>query len=334
MYINGFGFYVPEKTLDNNELSTMVDTTDEWIVSRTGIKARHLAAKGQTCSDMVVEAARAALEASGVSSCLVSHIIVCTVSGDAAFPSTACFAQEKLGIPRAMAFDLGAACSGFLYGLRVAQGILAVEPESVVLLVGAEALSHLVNWQDRATCVLFGDGAGAVVLSNTAADAVADKPLSANAAVEGVLCEGNGKGSELLYCIGGGGLSAYGPGDIVGTDFFIHMNGQEIFKHAVRCMSSSALRLMEKLGCPVDEIDLVVPHQANLRIIKGVLDRLGAPESKAFLNLDKYGNTSAASIPMALAEAAAQGVIRAGDRVLLTTFGAGLTWGAAVVKFC
>lgn len=328
MYITGTGYYAPERIVDNAMLSADLDTSDAWIRSRTGIAARRLAAEDQCCSDLAAEAAKMALSSAGVASSEITHIIVGTVSGDAAFPATACLLQSKLGIPAAMAFDLGAACSGFLYGLKVAQGMLAAEPEAVILLVGAEALSRRVNWRDRSTCVLFGDGAGAVVLA-------ARPPSRAGvraARVEGVLCEGGG-GADLLYCRGGGTDLAYRLGDVIGPEYFLHMNGQEVFRQAVRAMSGICVRLLERLGLGVDDIDLVVPHQANLRIVKAVLERLHTPENKAFLNLDKYGNTSAASIPMALAEAQRQGVIRPGFRVLLTTFGAGLTWASALVRY-
>ncbi len=329
MYINGIGCYAPERVLDNEALSALVDTSDEWIRSRTGIAARRLAAEGQDCSDLAVEAARAALASSGTPPERITHVIVGTVSADAAFPSTACLVQSKLGIARAMSFDLGAACSGFLYGMEVARGFLAIEPEAAVLLVGAETLSRRVNWGDRATCVLFGDGAGAVVLGAKPSTPGSGIP---SAVVEGILCDG-GDGGDLLYCHGGGTHHVYRQGDVIGPEYFLHMNGQEVFKHAVRSMSAISIKLMARLGYSVGDIDLVVPHQANMRIIKAVLDRLGVPESKAFLNLDRYGNTSAASIPMALAEAQALGVIKPGFRVLLTTFGAGLTWASAIIRY-
>lgn len=330
MYITGIGHYAPERVLDNEELSLLVDTSDEWIRSRTGIASRHLIAEGQNCSDLAIEAARIALASSGTPPASITHVIVGTVSADAAFPATACLVQGKLGIPNAMSFDLSAACSGFLYGMQVARGLLAVEPEAAILLIGAEALTRRVNWQDRATCVLFGDGAGAAVLKAASSGSPAGR---LPAVVEGILCESGGEGGDLLYCDGGGTRQVYRQGDVVGSEYFLHMSGQEVYKHAVRSMSGVTTRLMQTLGYTVDDIDLVVPHQANLRIIKAVLDRLGVPENKAFLNLDKYGNTSAASIPMALSEAEAQGVLRPGLRVLLTTFGAGLTWASAIIRY-
>jgi 3-oxoacyl-[acyl-carrier-protein] synthase-3 len=329
MYIKGIGHYAPERILDNTSLSAGIDTSDEWIRSRTGIAARHLAAEGQSCSDLAAEAASVALASAATAPEGITHIIVATVSGDAAFPATACLLQSKLGIANAMSFDLGAACSGFLYGMQVAQGLLAVQAGATVLLAGAEILSRRVNWQDRSTCVLFGDGAGAVVLS---ADPSTPPGGDPPALVEGILCEGGG-GNELLYCYGGGTRYTYRQGEAIGPEYFLHMNGQEVFKQAVRAMCAVSLRLMQRLAYSLDDIDLVVPHQANSRIIKAMLDRLQVPESKAFLNLDKYGNTSAASIPMALAEAVALGRVRPGSRVLLTTFGGGLTWASAVIRY-
>ncbi|MDR2489603.1 MAG: ketoacyl-ACP synthase III [Desulfovibrio sp.] len=331
MHIQGIGYYAPERIVDNDALSADLDTSDAWIRSRTGIRTRRLAADNQACSDLAAEAGKMAIISAGCTPENITHIIVGTVSGDAAFPATACLLQSKLKIPTAMAFDLGAACSGFLFGMQVAQGIMAAEPEATILLVGAETLSRRVNWQDRSTCVLFGDGAGAVVLK-ASPDACMPPGGIFPALVEGVICEGGG-GGELLCCYGGGTRYPYRHGDIIGPEYFLHMNGQEVFKHAVRAMSDISSRLLKRLGRSVEDLDLVVPHQANLRIVKAVLERLQVPEGKAFLNLDRYGNTSAASIPMALAEAHIQGVIRPGFRVLLTTFGAGFTWGAALVKY-
>ena len=329
MYIRGMGHYVPQRILDNDELSTMVDTNDEWIRTRTGIRQRHVAAEGEACSDLAFNAAVGALEASGLAPEAVTHIIVSTVSGDAAFPATATTVQKRLGIANAMSFDLGAACSGYLYGLELSRGLLALDPRSVILLVGAEVLTHYVDWQDRGTCVLFGDGAGASVLCASPSE----KESARGALVEGVLCEGSAEGGELLHCVAGGTRRPFAVGDVVDPDSRIRMNGREVFKLAVRAMSGVSQRLLDTLGLTVDDIDLVVPHQANSRIIQGVLNRVGIAEDKVFLNLDKYGNTSAASIPLALSEALEQGAIRPGMRVLLSTFGAGLSWASAVLRY-
>ena len=330
MYITGIGYYVPERVMSNEELSALVDTSDEWIRARTGIEARRLVADGQNTSDLGVEAARRALRSSGTEPDEITHIIACTISGDAIFPATACIVQHKLGIKRAMAFDLSAACSGFLYGLQVARGLLCVEPEAEILLLGVEVISRRVNWRDRSTCVLFGDGAGVAILS---AKPDGKGPRALRARVEGVSCDADGSRGDLLTCIGGASSHSYKQGEVVGPEYFLHMNGQEIYKHAVRAMSASGRDLLDRLGYTLDDIDLVVPHQANMRIIQAVLARLGVPEEKAFTNLEKYGNTSAATVPIALAEALDQSVIQPGCRVLMTTFGAGLTWGAGVIHF-
>lgn len=333
VFIKGLGYYVPERILNNFELSSMVDTSDEWIRTRTGIQERHLAAPGQTCSDFVTLAAREALEASGTRPEEITHIINATASGDAYFPSTASKAQFKLGIPHCMPFDISAACSGFIYGMKIAQGILATEPEAKILLTAAEILSNRVNWQDRGTCVLFGDGAGAAVLMNDPTPPATGKDLMANAVIEGVLCDADGSLHELLYCNGGCSDHPYRLGDVVGPEHFVKMEGREVFKHAVRNMAAVCKALMDKLGNTIDDFDVIIPHQANLRIIQAVGNRLGAPEEKVFVNVHKYGNTSAASIPLALGEAVREGVIKPGMRVLFATFGAGFTWGAASVKF-
>ncbi|MCL1915748.1 MAG: ketoacyl-ACP synthase III [Desulfovibrionaceae bacterium] len=331
-YIKGFGYYAPERILDNAEISTMVDTSDEWIRTRTGIEQRRIVAHGQPCSDMLARASVQALEASGVSPEEITHIITGTVTGDDRFPSTATHLQERLGIS-GMAFDLQAACSGFLYSLYVAQGILALEPESRILVTAGEVASIILNWTDRDTCVLFGDGGGAAVLSTDDKAPDRNLPLTANARVEGLLCDADGKLGKLLYGHGGGSSHPYKLGDTVGPECFTSMNGRELFRHAVRNMCSICEKLLDKLGLGLKDIDLVIPHQANLRIISAVAERLGVPEEKLFINVQKYGNTSAGSIPIAMGEAIEQGRLKPGMRVLLTTFGAGLTWSAAILKF-
>lgn len=334
LYIKGLGYHVPTRSVDNHELAGMVDTSDAWIRSRTGIAARRIAAPEELCSDLAARAAAGAMAAAGAGPGAVTHVIVGTISGDAAFPSTACFVQRKLGIGRCMAFDISAACSGFVYGLKVAQGLAAVDPGAAILLAGAEVISRRVNWRDRSTCVLFGDGAGAALLSADPDPWPGKGPLALNAAVEGLLCEGDSQGdrTELLYCHDGGARAA--PRRAGGREDgdLLHMNGREVYKHAVRAMSEVSLRLLEQLDLAPDAIDMVAPHQANLRIVHAVTDRLGLPRDKVFVNLTAYGNTSAASLPLALGEALEQGAIRPGMRVLLTTFGAGLTFGAAVLR--
>ena len=333
VYVKGIGYYVPERVMDNFELSTLVDTSDEWIRTRTGIQTRHLIAPGQTCSDLVYEASKQALQASGTKPEEITHIITATTTGDAYFPSTAGKAQEKLGLGHCMPFDISAACSGFVYGIKIAQGLIAADPGAKVLLTASEILSNRMNWQDRGTCVLFGDGAGAAVLSAAPTPPSTGAALMANALIEGVMCDADGSLHELLYCKGGGSDHPYKMGDTIGPEHFIFMQGREVFKHAVRNMSTICKALMDKLGYTIDDFDVVIPHQANLRIIQAVGERLKASEEKVFVNVNKYGNTSAASIPIALGEAMSQGVIRPGMRVLCATFGAGFTWGAAVLKF-
>lgn len=332
-YIKGLGYYVPERVLDNFELSAMVETSDEWIRTRTGIQERHLAAPGQTCSDFVVAAAQKALAASGVKPEEITHLITATATGDAFFPATATKAQAKLGLKHCMPFDISAACSGFVYGLKVVQGLLALEPEAKILMTAAELLSNRTNWQDRSTCVLFGDGSGAAVITADPTPPSTGAPLMANAVIEGVMCDADGSMHGLLYANGGCSDHPYRLGGIVGPEHFLIMQGREVFKHAVRNMTGICKALMDKLGYGIEDYDLLIPHQANLRIIKAVGERLKAPEDKVFVNVHKYGNTSAASIPLALAEALDHGAIKPGMRVLCATFGAGLTWGAASLKF-
>ncbi|MDR2503810.1 MAG: ketoacyl-ACP synthase III [Deltaproteobacteria bacterium] len=332
VYIKGFGYYVPERVLDNLELASMVNTSNEWILERTGIKERRIAAPGQTCSDLICQAARRAMDAAGCKAEEITHLLVGTVSGDDAFPATAVRVQQKLGI-KGMAFDLSAACTGFIYGLQLARGLLAIEPHAKILVTAGEVLSMLTNWEDRATCVLFGDGAGAAVLSADETAPRTGNPLTVNARIEDILCNADGELSDLLFCNGAGSSFPYKLGDVVGPENFIQMNGRELFKHAVRSMSSISTQLLEKTGYGMDDIDLVVPHQANLRIITAVAERLGVPQEKVFINVHKYGNTSAVSTILGMGEALEQGVIRPGMRILINAFGAGLTWGAALLKF-
>lgn len=331
-YIKGLGFYVPERILTNDELSGMVDTNDEWIRSRTGIAERHLAAPNQLCSDLALEASQKALKSAGMKASELTAIIHATVTGDAIFPATSAFLQHKLGAAHGMAVDISAACSGFVYGLQLAQGLAAVNPDAKILVSAAEVLSHRVNWQDRGTCVLFGDGAGAAIVTGSKENKGAN-PMFANGLIEGVLCDADGSLTGLLGAEGGAAAHPYKEGDTVGSEYFIHMQGREVFKHAVRSMSKICDTLLEKLGYSIEDIDILLPHQANLRIIEAVGQRLNMPTEKVFINVDRYGNTSAASIPLALAEAVETGAIKPGMRVLLTTFGAGLTWAAAVIKF-
>lgn len=325
-HIHGLGVHTPERLLTNDDLTTMVDTTDEWITTRTGIKQRHMLHEGENASDIGLLAARAALDEAGLTPSELSHVLVATCTPDKLCPSTACLIAGKLGCGRVMALDFGAACSGFMYGLSLARSLLCAQPEARILLVCTEALTRRVNWQDRSTCVLFGDGAGAVVLT-----AAADGAL---ASLRDVLCTSDStEGLADLITIGGGTRVAYAPGQPVDEEFYLHMQGREVFKHAVRAMASICRDILTRNDMEIKDVDIFVAHQANLRIIEAVGQRLEATPEQVFTNVDSYGNTSSASVPLALADARKQGRIKSGDLVLTTTFGAGLTWGAALLRF-
>ncbi|WP_019638126.1 beta-ketoacyl-ACP synthase III [Paenibacillus fonticola] len=319
--IIGTGKYVPERVLTNAELETMVETNDEWIVSRTGIRERHIAAPEQATSDLAYEAAVRALKSAGITAENLELIIVATVTPDMTFPSTACILQEKLGAKKAAAFDLSAACSGFVYSLAVANGFIQTGMYSNALVIGADTLSRITDYTDRNTCVLFGDGAGAVVLGEVPEGRGF---LSFDLGAEGA-------GGELLKLEGGGSRYPASAETIQSGKHFIYMNGREVFKFAVRVMGTATEEVLRKAGKDKSEIDLFVPHQANIRIIQSAMQRLDLPEEKCVINVDKYANTSAASIPLALVEAAEEGRVQAGDTVLLVGFGGGLTWGASVL---
>lgn len=323
-FIRGFGFHVPPKVMTNKDLEAIVDTSDEWITTRTGIKQRHIS-EGETNSDMGTEAAARALADSGIDPASVTHLICATCSPDSLCPNTATQIQHKLGISGAMAFDLNAACSGFIYSLQTARSFIAADPEAVVLVVASEHLSVRTNWEDRTTCVIFGDGSGAAVVTGEKGENGVE--------IQGALMESDGQFGELLTITGGGSVHPYKLGDTVDEAFFIRMNGREVYKVAVRNMTSVCQRLMERSGLTVDDIDSLVPHQANLRIIEAVGKKLGIPTERVFTNVQNYGNTSAASVGIALAEGRRDGAFPSGSRVLLTTFGAGFTWGALLLQF-
>ena len=327
--ISGFGRFVPEKELGNDEIASHSDITDDWIVSRTGISSRRILTGGMTGTDMAQYAAEASLKTAGITAGDLTHILYATCTPDACCPSAACILAAKLGIKGRMAVDINAACAGFINGLMLADALLLKDVAARVLLVASESLSHRCNWEDRGTAVLFGDGAGAVlVTSETKAP-----PSGMSAAVIDTLAASDGNRGALLLISGGFSASPYKLGDRVGPDYFIRMNGGLVFKHAVRSMSACCLELLSRNSLTPDDVDLFVPHQANLRIIEAVGARLGVPDNKVFLNVHKYGNTSAASIPLALSEAVDQGRIVPGMRVLMATFGGGLTWGAGLVQF-
>jgi 3-oxoacyl-[acyl-carrier-protein] synthase-3 len=318
----GTGSSVPEKVLTNFDLERMVDTSDEWITTRTGIKERRIAAPSETTSKLALEAAQKALEAAQVAPEEIDCIIVGTVTPDMLFPSTACLLQHALGAKRAFAFDLEAGCTGFVYALAVAEKYLLAEGRGKALVVGAETLSKIVDWQDRATCVLFGDGAGAAVVG------LGDRP--------GILATylgANGGGAHLLELPAGCSRMPASFETVEKRLHYIKMNGNEVFKFAVRIVEEASLEVLKKAQKTVDDVKLFIPHQANIRIIQSAAERLGIPEEKVFVNVEKYGNTSSASIPIALDEASRSGRIREGDIVLLVGFGAGLTWGAVLIQW-
>lgn len=323
-HIEGIGSYIPAKILTNNDLSQLVDTTDEWIVTRTGIKLRHLLEDHENVSDAGTIAARRALKDSGIPIEHITHIVVATCTPDYLCPSTACIISNNLGIENIIAFDINAACSGFIYGLHMLQ-YAVVDPNNCVLFICSEALSRRTNWNDRRTCVLFGDGAGAVVLRG-------QKSSRTKAAVQDSICYANGKYYNLL-CSGGGTAHKYKQGDIIDANFFINMEGQEIFKHAVRNLTNVCQDILARNHLSLNDIDLFIPHQANQRIIESLGNRLSIPIEKIFINVDRYGNTSAASIPLAMVDAITQKRIEPGMRILIATFGGGLTWGAAILNF-
>lgn len=324
--IIGTGSYMPEKILTNEDLSKIVDTSDEWITSRTGIKERRIAAETEATSDIASEAARRAMQSAGVTAEEIDLIVVATVTPDMAFPSTACFVQKKIGASNAVCFDISAACSGFLYALQVARHFLNAGSRATALVIGAEKLSTLVNWQDRNTCVLFGDGGGAVVIRASDEENAPGRVLSTVMGSDGNLV-------DLLKVPGGGSACPITPENVTSRPNTIHMEGRETFKHAVTRMCQASEKALETAGLTKADISLVIPHQANARIISAIADRLGLSEDKVFMNLDKYGNTSAATIPVALDEANRQGLLKRGDIILLVAFGGGFTWASSVVRW-
>lgn len=301
IHIQGLGTYVPSKRITNVDLMSLVDTSDEWIVSRTGIKARHMLADDENGSDAGTEAALRALEDAGIEAEDITHVLTATCTPDYLCPSTACIISGNIGSHGAMAFDLNAACTGFVYGLDMAYGILAAKPGAKVLLVGSEAFTRRLNWEDRTTCILFGDGAAAAVLTNGEAGAP-KRCLPSAPHLRDVRCGADGRQYPLLT-VGGGTSRNYKPGDPIQNDFYLQMQGREVFKQAVRSLSTVCSELLEGNGLTLEDIDLFIPHQANLRIIEAVGDRLKLGSEKIFVNLDEYGNTSAASIPLGIGDA-------------------------------
>ncbi|MDQ0059624.1 beta-ketoacyl-ACP synthase III [Paenibacillus harenae] len=319
--IIGTGKYVPERILTNQELEQMVETNDEWIVTRTGIRERRLASAEEATSDLALHASKKAIAAAGLTAEDIDLIIVATITPDMFFPSTACLLQDKLGAKKAAAFDLSAACSGFIYGLATASNMIATGMYKHVLVVGAETLSRITDYTDRNTCILFGDGAGAVVLGQ----------VEEGRGFRSFELGADGSGGDLLKVCGGGSRVPASEASLSAKQHFIHMAGNDVFKFAVRIMGSAAEDALQKAGMTKEDINLLVPHQANIRIINSALTRLDLSEEKAMINLHKYGNMSAASIPVALAEAVEEGRVQQGDCLVLVGFGGGLTWGASVL---
>ncbi len=321
--IIGTGSYVPEKILTNDDLSRIVDTSDEWITTRTGIKERRIAAKDENTSDMAAKAALKAIEQAGISAIEIDLILVATATPDMLFPATACFVQKKIGATNAACLDISAACAGFLFGVEIAQQFIMSHTHDTVLVIGAEKLTSITNWTDRNTCVLFGDGAGAAILRHRGgAHGVISTSIGSD-----------GQFTDILFMPGGGSrcpITAENVGRNLNT---IHMSGKEVYKQAVTAMLSAAQKALQQSGLSIEDIACVIPHQANLRIIEGIADRLGIPLEKFYVNLDKYGNTSAAAVAIALDEANRTGRIKAGDFVLMVVFGGGLTWASTIIEW-
>jgi 3-oxoacyl-[acyl-carrier-protein] synthase-3 len=317
------GMAVPERVVTNFDLEKIVDTSDQWIFERTGMKERRIGGEGVAASDLALQAARQALDAAGLAPTDLDAILVATISGDYIWPSTACVLQNRLGANNVMAVDLSAACSGFIYGLSVAQAYIASGRYKTILLVGVDMLTKTVDWSDRTSCVLFGDGAGAVILqARDAGKGVIDTVLGAD-----------GSAADLL-CIPGGGSRMPMTEEVVQKGkHFLHIEGRKIYKHAVKAMAQATLDVLARAGKTLQDVNLIVPHQANVRIIEGVAQRLELSMDCFYLNIHKYANTSAATIPIAIHEARQEGRIKDGDLILVVAFGGGLTWGAGLIQF-
>ncbi len=321
--IVAIGSYVPEKVLTNFDLEKMVETSDQWIVERTGITERHIADPTESTSDLAYNASLKAIEKAGISPEDIDGIIVATASPDYLFPATACIVQAKLGAKNAMCFDMEAACPGFIYGLEIARGLLSLPNYKYILVIGAETLSRLVDWTDRNTCVLFGDGAGAAIVTKD--DSKSDILAS--------YLKGNGEVHELLMLPAGAARKPASQDTVKNGEHYIKMQGKEVFKYAVTGMQEAALKVIEKAGLKSEDIDWLVPHQANKRIIDATREKLQIPHEKVYVNIEKTGNTSAASIPIALAEMDEKGVLKRGQKILLVSFGAGFIYGAILLRW-
>jgi 3-oxoacyl-[acyl-carrier-protein] synthase-3 len=320
--ITGFGAYAPERVITNDEISTMVDTSNEWIMERTGIRERRVAAPEQALSDLCLPAARQALEQAGVAAKDLDLIVVATITPDMFFPSTGVLIADALGAADAAAYDLSAGCTGFMYALAQAYGMIAGGLSERALVIGGDVLSRIVDWHDRSTCVLFGDGAGAVVLQHVDEGGFLGFELGAE-----------GAGGVHLYLPAGGSREATTAESVAAGDHFVRMNGREVFKFATRVLVSSAHEILDECDRTIDDVDVYIPHQANVRIIEHATKKLGIAQNRVVVNVDRYGNTSSGSIPLAIADASADGRLRPGELVLMTGMGAGLTWGSALMTW-
>jgi 3-oxoacyl-[acyl-carrier-protein] synthase III len=320
--ITGIGAYAPDRVVTNDDLSKMMDTSDEWIVERTGIRERRVAADDQALSDLALPAARAALEQAGLDARTVDLIIVATVTPDMAFPSAGAILADELNAPDAAAYDLSAGCTGFMYAVAQGYGMVAAGLARHALVVGGDVLSRILDWSDRGTAVLFGDGAGAVVLQRVSEGGFLGFELGAD-----------GSGGPQLYLPAGGSRTPASAETVAEHKHYVQMNGREVFKFATRILVSSAEKVLAECGKTVDDIDVYIPHQANVRIIEHAAEKLGIPKEKIVINVERYGNTSSGSIPLALADAQADGRLQDGALVLMTGMGAGLTWGSGLIEW-
>jgi 3-oxoacyl-[acyl-carrier-protein] synthase III len=320
--ITGIGSKAPERVMTNDELAKMVDTSDEWIMERTGIRERRVAAPDEALSDLALPASTDALEHAGVSASEIDLIVVATITPDMFFPSTGAILADQLGAKDAAAYDLSAGCTGFVYALVQAHGMVASGLVDQALVVGGDVLSKIVDWEDRSTCVLFGDGAGAVVLERVSEGGFLGFELGAD-----------GSGGPQLYMPAGGSRAPATAETVADKQHYAKMNGREVFKFATRILVDSAQKVLNECDVQVDEVDVYVPHQANVRIIDHARKKLGIPEERTVVNVDRYGNTSSGSIPLALGDAETDGRLAAGEMVLMTGMGAGLTWGSALIEW-
>jgi 3-oxoacyl-[acyl-carrier-protein] synthase III len=321
--IRGLGFTVPSQVWDNSRLERMVDTSDEWIRSRTGIVTRHIAEENETTASLASSAALKAIGKAGLEPCDIDVIILATMTPEMGFPATACFVQEMIGAKNAAAFDISAACTGFIYGLSIASSMITAGLAKHVLVIGAETLSRIMDWTDRSSCVLFGDGAGAAVVSGEGEGGkILDNYIRSD-----------GSNTDLLYMPGGGSRHPANEATVRDGMHFLKMTGKGLYKEATTSMADAVLTILGRNSLNVSDMDLLIPHQANLRIILSTAKKLDIPPERAYVNIDRYGNTSAATIPIAMSEAMEEGLLKSGTTVVLVAFVSGMTWGATLVRY-